>query len=146
MKIAIINGPNLNLLGIRETSTYGTEKLQDIMDMLEGEAKKLKAKLTFQQSNHEGELVDFIQSCHKKADFIVINPAAYTHTSIAIRDALLAVNIPFVEVHISNVYKREDFRQHSFLSDIAQAVISGCGILGYKFALEVAVASFKKNQ
>lgn len=138
MKIAIINGPNINMLGVRETSTYGNSNLQNIIDMLEKEAALYKAQLVFKQSNHEGELVDFIQSLLGAVDFIIINPAALTHTSIALRDALLAINIPFIEVHISNVYKRENFRKTSFFSDVAEGMICGLGIQGYRLALQYA--------
>lgn len=139
MKIAVINGPNINMLGIREKETYGSDNLQNIMAMLEKEAKAHQIELIFKQSNHEGELVEFIQSLLNKVNFIIINPAAFTHTSVALRDALLAVAIPLIEVHISNVHKREPFRKVSYVSDIAEGVICGFGVEGYRFALQYAI-------
>lgn len=137
-KIAIVHGPNLNLLGTRETQHYGIETLDTINQNLK-QAFLKSAELDFFQSNHEGILIDHLQSL-KHHDGIVINPGAFTHTSIAIRDALLAINKPCVEVHLSNVYKREDFRKHSFLSDIVVGVISGFGSLGYHFAVTALLA------
>ena len=134
-KILIINGPNLNLLGRREPTIYGTASLLDLEKSLRHEFDTDKSVLSFFQSNHEGEIIDTI---HNATDYagIVINAGAYTHTSIAIRDALAGMKIPFVEVHISNVYARESFRHHSYLSDIAKAVICGAGFDGYRFAVE----------
>ncbi|MGH8446935.1 MAG: type II 3-dehydroquinate dehydratase [Solimonas sp.] len=137
--LLLINGPNLNLLGTREPGVYGRQTLADIERDLAAEATRLGHELATFQSNHEGALVDRIQQA--KADgvqFIVINPGAYTHTSVALRDALLAVAIPFIEIHLSNVHAREAFRKHSYLSDIAMGVIAGCGALGYKLALQAA--------
>ena len=131
--ITIINGPNLNLLGQREPDHYGNLTLNDINNALEKEASKLNLNIDVYQSNSESEIVDKIQSL--KSDFIIINPAAYTHSSVAIRDALAAMDIPFIEVHISNVFSREDFRKQSFFSDIAIGVISGLGTEGYCAAL-----------
>ncbi|QIQ41982.1 MAG: type II 3-dehydroquinate dehydratase [Buchnera aphidicola (Microlophium carnosum)] len=134
--ILLINGPNLNLLGTRETVIYGNITLSDLLNSLECKAKKLNLCLHHIQSNAEHILIDKIHSSRKKIDYIIINPAAFTHTSIAIRDALIAVNIPFIEVHISNIYSRENFRSHSWLSDISQGVICGLGLDGYYWALK----------
>ena len=131
--ITLIHGPNLNLLGQREPDHYGTNTLADINDALTNEATKLNLNIEAFQSNSEAEIVDKIQSL--TSDFIIINPAAYTHSSVAIRDALAAMKIPFIEIHISNVFSREDFRKQSFFSDIAVGVISGLGTEGYCAAL-----------
>ncbi len=134
--LLVLHGPNLNLLGSREPDVYGVETLKDINESLKKQAENLGHQLTTLQSNAEHELVDKIQAAPQAGvDFIIINPAALTHTSIAIRDAFSAVNIPFIEIHISNVFQRESFRHHSFLSDIAQSVICGCGTYGYQLAL-----------
>jgi len=139
-KILVLNGPNLNLLGLREPSVYGHTTLAQIDAKLQALAKELGVSLSTYQSNHEGELVDHIQAARTDGtDFIVINAGAYTHTSVAIRDALAAIKISFVEVHLSNVYKREDFRHHSYLSDLAVGVIAGLGPDGYEAALRFAV-------
>ena len=139
-KILILNGPNLNLLGVREPGLYGMETLQAIRLRLESVAAEKRCSLDFYQSNAEHELVERIHDAlQHSVDFIVINPAAFTHTSVAIRDALLATQIPFIEVHLSNVYAREPFRKHSYLSDVAQGVISGFGALGYEMALQAAI-------
>ena len=136
-KILVLHGPNLNLLGLRELSIYGQITLNQLNEQLENEAKKLNFQLAVRQSNSEGELINTIhQALDHQVDDIIINPAAYTHTSIALRDALLAVQIPFIEVHISNVYARESFRHHSYFSDIATGVISGLGSNGYLLALQ----------
>jgi 3-dehydroquinate dehydratase-2 len=134
--VTVIHGPNLNLLGKREPDHYGTITLDDINGTLTKEASILNFNLEVYQSNGESEIVDKIQSL--KSDFIIINPAAYTHSSVAIRDALAAMGIPFIEVHISNVFAREDFRKKSFFSDIAVGVISGLGTEGYCAALNYA--------
>ena len=134
--VTVIHGPNLNLLGQREPDHYGTITLDDINGTLTKEASILNFNLEVFQSNGESEIVDKIQSL--KSDFIIINPAAYTHSSVAIRDALAAMGIPFIEVHISNVFAREDFRKKSFFSDIAVGVISGLGTEGYCAALNYA--------
>ena len=131
--ITVIHDPNLNLLGQREPDHYGTNTLADINDALTNEATKLNLNIEAFQSNSEAEIVDKVQSL--TSDFIIINPAAYTHSSVAIRDALAAMKIPFIEIHISNVFSREDFRKQSFFSDIAVGVISGLGTEGYCAAL-----------
>jgi 3-dehydroquinate dehydratase-2 len=138
--ILVLHGPNLNLLGSREPSHYGLATLADINQSLESHAKKAGVMLEAFQSNDEAQLISKIQEAtDSKIDFIIINPAAYTHTSVAMRDALSAVKVPFVEVHLSNVYARESFRHHSYFSDIAVGVISGLGAHGYVAALEYAV-------
>ena len=138
MKVLVINGPNLNMLGKREPATYGSQNLQQIVGKLSTYANSIGVSLTHVQSNAEHELIDIIHNAFEKIDFIVINPGAFTHTSVALRDALLSVSIPFIEVHLSNVHAREAFRQHSYLSDIAQGVICGLGAQGYEFALAAA--------
>jgi len=138
--ILVLHGPNLNLLGEREPQHYGKQTLEDINQVLKTMASTKAIKLETMQSNSEGDLVNKIQSLHKeKIDFLIINPAAYTHTSVAMRDALSAVKVPFIEVHLSNVYAREPFRHHSYFSDIAVAVISGLGADGYIAALNFAI-------
>jgi 3-dehydroquinate dehydratase II len=138
--ILVINGPNLNLLGSRETEHYGKDTLQAINTRLARRAKSGKARLTTYQSNSESELVGRIQQARKEGvDFILINPAAYTHTSVAMRDALAAVGIPFVEVHLSNVFARESFRRESYFTDLAVGIVSGLGAKGYELALEFAL-------
>jgi len=137
--ILVLHGPNLNLLGLREPHIYGSLTLTQINQGLETLAGELGVGLTAWQSNHEGALVDRIQAARQDGtDFIVINAAAYTHTSVAVRDALAAVAIPFIEVHLSNLYKREPFRQHSYLSDLAVGLISGLGADGYEAAVRYA--------
>ncbi|WP_456413653.1 type II 3-dehydroquinate dehydratase [Thiolapillus sp.] len=139
-KILILNGPNLNLLGSREPDHYGRYSLADIEQNLNAHTAAQGHSLDFFQSNAESRLIDRIhQAGHDDVDFILINPAALTHTSIALRDALLAVGIPFIEVHLSNVFAREPFRHHSYLSDVAVGVISGLGAQGYELALQAAV-------
>jgi 3-dehydroquinate dehydratase-2 len=138
VKVLVINGPNLNMLGKREPATYGSQNLQQIVSKLKTYADSIGLSLTHVQSNAEHELIETIHNAFEKIDFIVINPGAFTHTSIALRDALLSVSIPFIEVHLSNVHAREAFRQHSYLSDIAQGVICGLGAQGYEFALVAA--------
>lgn len=137
--ILLLNGPNLNFLGMREPEKYGQITLVDIVNNLAHQAAKLKVTLSHLQTNAEHVLIDRIHQAKNVVDYIVINPAAFTHTSIALRDALLAVNIPFIEIHISNVYAREPFRHHSYLSDISSGVISGLGADGYSWALNTAV-------
>ncbi len=137
--ITVLNGPNLNLLGLREPGLYGHKTLADIRDSLEKTAAALNHELDFYQNNAEHEIIDLIHLAYQKhTDFIIINPAAFTHTSVALRDALLATKIPFIEVHLSNVYAREPFRKHSYFSDIAQGVICGLGAIGYELALQAA--------
>ncbi|MGN7611289.1 type II 3-dehydroquinate dehydratase [Magnetococcales bacterium HHB-1] len=138
-RMLIINGPNLNLLGVRETSMYGSDSLKTIEALCLERAEKLNIDLAFFQSNFEGELVEAIQQAHQIKDLIIINPAAYTHTSIAIRDALLAINLPLIEVHLSNIYRRETFRHHSMIRDIAIGQIAGFGKQGYLLALEAGL-------
>jgi len=135
-KILIINGPNLNLLGKREPEIYGKLSLVDIENEIKKLADKLKVEVSFFQSNHEGEIVDAIGNAKDNFDGIIINPAAYTHTSVAIRDAIAAVNLPAIEVHISNVYSRENFRHNSFIAPVCIGQIAGLGIDGYLFALK----------
>ncbi len=138
--ILVLHGPNLNLLGEREPQHYGKKTLKDIDQALKTIASAKSIKLETMQSNSEGDLVNKIQSLsNDKVDFLIINPAAYTHTSVAMRDALSAVKVPFIEVHLSNVYAREPFRHHSYFSDIAVAVISGLGADGYIAALNFAI-------
>jgi 3-dehydroquinate dehydratase-2 len=133
----VINGPNLNLLGTREPETYGRATLKDVQKLCEKTAKRHGWKVQFRQSNIEGELVDFVQEAGRtKAKGIVINPAGYTTTSIAIMDALLAVKVPAIEVHISNIHAREDFRHHSYISRAARGVICGMGVYGYALAID----------
>lgn len=136
MKLYIINGPNLNMLGIREPEIYGKLTLQDIESKIKLYCAKNQIDVEFYQSNHEGEIVDIIQSAYKKADGIIINPAAYTHTSVAILDALKAVNVDTVEVHLSDVDEREDFRKLSYVSLFAKKVIKGKGADGYIEAID----------
>lgn len=136
MKILVINGPNLNMLGIREPEIYGKETYADLVKMIKAHAEKKGVEVSFFQSNHEGAIVDAIQDSYKKADGIIINPAAYTHTSIAILDALKTVGIPTVEVHISEISERESFRQLSYVSMIAEKTITGKGFKGYIEALD----------
>jgi len=139
-KILVLHGPNLNLLGTREPAIYGYDTLQDINTRLQRTAQEQGAQCDCFQSNHEGALVDRIQQAASQGvGFIIINAGAYTHTSIALRDALVAVAIPFIEVHLSNVYQREAFRHHSCLSGVAQGVIVGLGAQGYQAALQFAL-------
>ena len=140
-KILVLNGPNLNLLGTREPAHYGHQTLDEINKTLVILAQDAGHQLECVQSNAEFQLIDSIhEAYHNKTDFIIFNPAAFTHTSVAIRDAILGVSIPFVELHLSNVHKREDFRHQSFFSDIAIGVISGLGPKGYELALQYAIA------
>lgn len=137
--ILVLNGPNLNLLGTREPEIYGADTLADIETRLHAMATENSLTVDFFQSNAEHALVDKLHDSRGKADFIIINPAAFTHTSVALRDALTAVAVPFIEVHISNIHARETFRQHSYLSDIAKGVICGLGPQGYELALLAAI-------
>jgi 3-dehydroquinate dehydratase II len=140
MQILVLHGPNLNLLGSREPGVYGSQTLAQIDDDLSKMATEAGFELESFQSNHEGALVDRIQAAKQDGcRFIIINPAAYTHTSVAMRDALAAVAIPFVEVHLSNIHKREEFRHHSFFSALAEGVICGLGAQGYQLALSFAL-------
>lgn len=137
--VLVLQGPNLNLLGMREPEVYGATTLQQIHDHLQQVASQLQIHLETFQSNSEGTLIDRIHAAKQtKVQFILINPGAFTHTSVAIRDALAGVSIPFIEIHLSNIYQRESFRHHSFLSDIAVGVICGLGAHGYELALRAA--------
>jgi 3-dehydroquinate dehydratase-2 len=139
-RILVLHGPNLNFLGLREPEIYGRDTLADINASLASQAKDASVELITFQSNHEGDLVDRVQAARSEGvAFIIINPGGYTHTSVALRDALAAVAIPFVEVHLSNVHARESFRRHSYFSDIAAGVICGLGSHGYRFALDYAL-------
>jgi 3-dehydroquinate dehydratase-2 len=139
-QILVLNGPNLNLLGSREPHLYGTQTLDDIKNTLTAQAEQAGVTLEFNQSNAEHELITLIhQARTDKTAFIIINPAAFTHTSVALRDALLGVDIPFIELHLSNVHAREEFRRHSYLSDIAVGIIAGLGPQGYELALQAAL-------
>ncbi|WP_042267763.1 type II 3-dehydroquinate dehydratase [Paraburkholderia heleia] len=134
--VLVLNGPNLNLLGTREPAIYGVETLDDVARLCREAAGRLGLEIDFRQSNAEHQLIDWLHEARTRVDGIVINPAAYTHTSVAIADALAAIAKPVIEVHISNVHKREAFRHHSFVSPVAQAIIVGCGTQGYALALE----------
>ena len=143
--ILVVQGPNLNLLGTREPEVYGKTTLEDIHQKLGQLAKSHSVNLDTYQSNHEGELIDRIQRAKQEGvDFILINPGAFTHTSVALRDVLAGVAIPFIEVHLSNIHQREEFRKHSYLSDIASGVICGLGALGYELAMTAAIARLQK--
>ncbi len=144
-RILVLNGPNLNLLGLREPAHYGSQNLESIISTLQEQAKAANVELDHLQSNREYEIIDAIHNAYQKVDFIIINPAAFTHTSVAIRDALLGVDIPFIEVHLSNIHARESFRHHSYLSDKAKGVICGLGAQGYEFALSSAIQTLKSN-
>jgi len=134
-RILLLNGPNLNLLGTREPEVYGTDTLEDVVDRTTRAANQFQFEIRAIQSNHEGELIDAIHSAKDDCVAIVINPGAFTHTSVALRDALAAVALPVAEVHISNVHAREEFRHHSYIAPIAAFVISGAGVDGYDFAI-----------
>ncbi|MFP6806957.1 MAG: type II 3-dehydroquinate dehydratase [Pseudomonadales bacterium] len=139
-KIIVLHGPNLNLLGSREPEVYGTDTLEDINARLRAQVEGNNHEFEAFQSNAEHELINKIHDSKESASFIVINPGAFTHTSIALRDALLGVSIPFVEIHLSNVHSREQFRQHSYLSDVAVGVITGLGAKGYEMAVDYALS------
>ena len=145
MKILVLNGPNINMLGIREPDIYGASTYADLCSMIQGHAKKLGVEVELYQTNHEGCLVDKIQAAYGNTDGIVINPAAYTHTSVALLDALKAVGIPTVEVHISDVSKREDFRQISFVRSYCCATIAGHGFNGYLEAMDLLTKGTEGN-
>jgi 3-dehydroquinate dehydratase-2 len=139
-RILVLNGPNLNLLGTREPGLYGTRTLAEIEADLAEVANRSRSEVVFFQSNHEGALVDRLHTARLDGtDFVIINAGAYTHTSVALRDALAAVGLPFIEVHLSNVHRREAFRHHSYLSDLALGTIVGLGAAGYRYALEFAL-------
>lgn len=143
MRIVVINGPNLNLLGTREPEVYGSDTLSDIEAQVRTRADSLGVQVTFAQSNHEGELVDTVQGLGASADGAIVNLGAYTHTSLAIRDAFLAKPIPFVEVHLSNLFKREAARHHSLTADLAVGMVSGFGARGYLLALDAIVGHLR---
>jgi 3-dehydroquinate dehydratase-2 len=144
--VLVLNGPNLNMLGKREPTIYGKQSLSDIITDLSQQAANKQIELQHLQTNAEHELIDAIHQGYQQVDFIIINPAAFTHTSVALRDALLSVSIPFIEIHLSNVHAREAFRKHSYLSDIATGVICGFGAQGYSFALDAAHTFLTKAQ
>jgi 3-dehydroquinate dehydratase-2 len=145
-RILLLNGPNLNLLGSREPAVYGTATLQDIETKLKGLSVTQGHELIATQSNAEHELIGKIQTTKRDGvAFVIINPGAFTHTSIALRDAFLAVGVPFIEIHLSNVFSREAFRHHSYLSDIAVGCIYGLGPIGYELALQAAIARLAKS-
>jgi len=146
MRLAVIHGPNLRLLGRREPEVYGTDTLEDINGSLQAEADGLGVELEFFQSNHEGAILDFIEEASERVRGFVVNPGALTHTSVALRDALAGVARPFVEVHLSNTAAREPFRRHSYLSDIAEGVVSGFGAQSYLFGLRGLVSRIERSQ
>lgn len=145
-RVLVLNGPNLNLLGTREPGIYGTRTLADLEAELAEVARRSNAEVIFFQSNHEGALVDRIHGARMDGtDFLIVNAGALTHTSVALRDALAAVALPFVEVHLSNIHRRETFRHHSYLADLAIGTIAGLGPAGYRYALEFALGHTLKN-
>lgn len=141
-KIIVINGANLNMLGVREPDVYGTKTYKDLVEYIKEQARIVGVKCRIVNSNHEGDIVEFIQKAYKKFDGIIINAGAYTHTSIAIADALSAVGIPVVEVHLTDIYNREEFRKRSYISPIAEKVIVGKGFSGYAEAISYLASSF----
>jgi 3-dehydroquinate dehydratase II len=143
--ILVLNGPNLNLLGVREPETYGRDTLADIEEACLERAAELDLAVDFRQSNHEGQLVDWIQEAREAADGIVLNPGAYTHTSIAILDALRAADLPIIEVHLSNIHRRESYRRRSYVSEAAQGIICGFGGHGYLLALDAMARLIKRD-
>ncbi|KAJ7176514.1 catabolic 3-dehydroquinase 1, partial [Mycena filopes] len=146
LSILVLNGPNLNLLGTREPTVYGSATLADVVSACTALASGAGARIQAFQSNHEGAIVDRIHEAGREGvDAVVVNPGAYTHTSIAIRDAFLGTGIPFIEVHISNIHAREAFRHHSYLSDKAVAVIAGLGVKGYEYAVQYVLSTFEKR-
>ncbi|UVL63880.1 type II 3-dehydroquinate dehydratase [Pseudomonas sp. B21-032] len=134
--LLVLNGPNLNMLGLRQPDVYGRETLADVESLCQQAARRLELKLEFQQTNHEGQLIDWIHQARGRVAGVVINPGAWTHTSVAIHDALIAAEVPVIEVHISNVHRREAFRHHSYVSLVAKAVLAGFGTHGYVLAIE----------
>ena len=143
--VFILNGPNLNLLGVREPSIYGRDTLGDVEERCTARAAALGLEIDFRQSNHEGQLVDWIQEARESADGIILNAGALTHTSVALFDALSAADLPIIEVHLSNIFRRESFRHHSYISLAANGVISGLGAQGYELALD-AIASLIESE
>jgi 3-dehydroquinate dehydratase-2 len=145
-KILVLNGPNLNLLGRREPGIYGSETLEEIETRLQETARTASVSLEFRQFNAEHAMIERVhEAMDDGTGYIIINPAAFTHTSVALRDALLGVGIPFIEVHLSNVHKREEFRRHSYLTDVAAGVIAGLGSIGYDLALQAALSKLREN-
>ncbi|MGD1931189.1 MAG: type II 3-dehydroquinate dehydratase [Leptolyngbyaceae cyanobacterium] len=145
LKVLVLHGPNLNLLGKREPDIYGQQTLRDIESLLKAEAAGLGVEILSQQSNHEGVLIDQIQGAFDVFDGLLINPAAYTHTSVAIRDAIAAVAIPTVEVHLSNIHRREAFRHHSYIAPVAIGQISGFGVESYRWGLQALVTHLRSR-
>lgn len=143
--IFVLNGPNLNLLGLREPEVYGSDTLNDIEDRVRARGKTLGFDIDFRQTNVEGQLVDWIQEARTKAKGLIINPAAYTHTSVALHDAIKVAGVPAIEVHLSNTYAREDFRHHSYVSPVAHGIVVGFGAYGYELALEGLARIVSKN-
>lgn len=146
MRIAVLNGPNLNLLGVRETELYGSDSLEDIESAVRDRARGAGVEILWHQTNHEGEFVDLVQGLRGNVAGALVNAAGFTHTSLAIRDAFLAVRVPFVEVHLSNIFAREPERRHSLLADIAVGMVSGFGSLGYLLAFDALVAHVKSRE
>lgn len=144
-KIAVLNGPNLNLLGSREPDTYGSTTLDEIKHMVVARASEQQLDVDFRQTNIEGELVDWIQETGSSCDGIILNAAAYTHTSIALHDAVAAIKAPVIEVHLSNVFAREEYRHHSYISDVAVGVICGFGANGYVLAVDAIASMLRAN-
>ena len=145
MRVSVLNGPNLNLLGTREPALYGSVSLGEIEQLLRARASELEVDLAWSQTNHEGEFVDLIQGLPSSADGAVINAAAFTHTSLAVRDGLLAIDFPFVEVHLSNIFAREEERRHSYLADLAIGVVVGFGPHGYLLGLDGLVQHLRRG-
>ncbi len=146
MRIAVLNGPNLNLLGVREPELYGTDSLEDIESAVRDRARSEGVEILWHQTNHEGEFVDLVQGLRGNVAGALVNAAGFTHTSLAIRDAFLAVSVPFVEVHLSNIFAREPERRHSILADIAVGIVAGFGSLGYLLAFDALVAHVKSRE
>lgn len=146
MHIAVLNGPNLNLLGVREPELYGTDSLEDIESAVRDRARSEGVEILWHQTNHEGEFVDLVQGLRGNVAGALVNAAGFTHTSLAIRDAFLAVSVPFVEVHLSNIFAREPERRHSILADIAVGIVAGFGSLGYLLAFDALVAHVKSRE
>ena len=145
MRVSVLNGPNLNLLGTREPALYGSVSLGEIEQLLQARASELEVDLAWSQTNHEGEFVDLIQGLPSSADGAVINAAAFTHTSLAVRDGLLAIDFPFVEVHLSNIFAREEERRHSYIADLAIGVVVGFGPHGYLLGLDGLVQHLRRG-
>jgi len=146
VRIAVLNGPNLNLLGVREPELYGSDSLEDIESAVRDRARSEEVEILWHQTNHEGEFVDLVQGLRGNVAGALVNAAGFTHTSLAIRDAFLAVRVPFVEVHLSNIFAREPERRHSLLADIAVGIVSGFGSLGYLLAFDALVAHVKSRE